>query len=334
MKNNVTVIGCGARGKMFAEEWAKREDSRIKTVFDLNSETASAVAEKVSADTAVSWEEAVNDTEINIVTIATPAAFHSKAACYAAELGKHVITEKPVALTLDQADNMVKAAEVNKVTMAVSYQYREFPCYIKLRDMFRSGDFGGPVFFRFTDVREVRPKTAMHQKNMNGGPVIDMAGHYFDLMRCITESEPISVYAKGHIFGKGKKRLKRIDDFAVDAADILVNFENGHTCSVFVNWGMPEDFEAVTDMGFAAGPDLSVQVKDYSTIEIRKDKKTETLELAKPETSDLSRKIDDFIHAIETGGTPEVSARDGRISLAVSIAALRSIETGEPQEIS
>ena len=67
--------------------------------------------------------------------------------------------------------------------------------YLKYREMIREGAFGGPVFVRVNDVREVRPKVAMHQPQVNGGPVIDLDCHLLDIMRFITGREAAGVYS-------------------------------------------------------------------------------------------------------------------------------------------
>ena len=88
---------------------------------------------------------------------------------------------------------MQAAASDAGVQMSISYQYRGRSKYCKLRELVDSGQIKGPLLARFVDCREVRPKTAMHRTSENGGPVIDMAGHYFDLMHYITGAEPASV---------------------------------------------------------------------------------------------------------------------------------------------
>ena len=263
---------------------------------------------------------------MNVVSVCTPVCFHSEVACFAASRGRHILTEKPIALTLEQADAMIAAAENGGVKLAVSYQYRCAPRHVRYREWARAGGFGGPIFARFSDIREVRPKLAMHRRSMNGGPVIDMAGHYFDLMRFYTDAEPISVRATGHVFGRSKQRLGGIDDLAIDAAEILVEMTGGHTLSVFVNWGMPEGFQTVQEE-MLCGPALAAQWVDDKLLAHRSGE-VETCDLPPVRFEGPAGPIDDLVEAIRADGQPKVPGSNGRITLRVSLAALESIETG------
>jgi predicted dehydrogenase len=238
-----------------------------------------------------------------------------------------VLCEKPIALTLDQADEMIRTAKENSVLLSTSFQYRGFTRNQKYRELFRSGAFKEPVFVRFSDVREVRPKTAMHRASMNGGPIVDMAGHYFDLMRYLTETEPVSVYARGHVFGKGKDRLSGIDDLAVDAADILVTMQKGHVLNVFVNWGMPEGFAGYQEESLTS-PTLSARMVG-NEVHLVSPKGKEVWEANAGNPPGSTVRVHDMAAAIREGRQPEVTGEDGRIALQVSLAALESIKTGK-----
>ena len=250
MEFGVAVIGCGDLGTSHADVWSSRPDAKVLTVFDPQGDRGKALAEKHNARACTSYQQAIDSDVVNVVSVCTPTCMHSEISCYAAAGGRHVLSEKPVALTLEQADAMISAAAAHNVQVAVSYQFRGAPSCRRYRSLFLDGQFGGPLFARFVDIREVRPKLAMHRESMNGGPVIDMGGHYFDLMRFITDAEPLRVSASGHVFGQGKQRLSGIDDLAVDAAEVLVEFSHGHVLSTNINWGMPEGFpEALLHFG-------------------------------------------------------------------------------------
>jgi len=254
MAFQVCIVGGGDMGRSHMKEWMQRSDAKIVSVTDANPKTAEAMARETGATAYESYVDAIRHKGVNVVAVCIPVCLHQEVACFAAEHGCHVITEKPIALTLPQAEKMIATAAKHRVKLAVSYQYREFPHFQKVRELVRAGEFGGPIFNRIVDIREVRSKLAMHRKSMNAGPVVDAAGHYFDLVRFFTGEEPLSVHARGHVFGKGKKRLDGITDFAIDAADVLVEYSGGHTLSYFCNWGMPEGFPGVYDELISGGP--------------------------------------------------------------------------------
>ncbi len=323
MPYNVAMIGCGAMGNVHAEAWTRRGD-KVVTCYDPLPDRKAAMAAKYGATPCDSMESAVRDERVQVVSVCTPVCFHSPISVFAAEHGRHVISEKPIALTLAQADAMTAAAKANRVQVAVSYQYRGLPRYQRYREIFQRDAFGGPILARFVDVRSIRPKPAMHSQSQNGGPIIDMAGHYFDLFRWITAQEPTRVYARGHVYGKGKPFLAHITDFAIDAAEILVDFTGGHVLSVLVNWGLPEGHPGYGTEELA-GPDLVVSPKGDKISERYCDR--EVLHDLAPAPFGNTVRIEDLVAAIENRQPLELDTDTARRALAVSLAALESIRT-------
>ncbi len=323
----VCIVGCGDMGRNHANCWKLREDAEIVAVCDLIEDRRLRTAEETGATPYPDYRDAIMHEGVNAVSVCVPVCFHSAVSVFAAVSKRHILCEKPIALTLDQADAMIEAARTNNVLLSTSFQYRGFARMVRIRQLIRDGAFGGPIFARFTDIREVRPKLAMHRKSENGGPVIDMAGHYFDLMRWLTGCEPVSVYARGHIFGRGKERLASVEDFAIDAADITVEMTGGHVLNALVNWGMPEGFGGISEE-LIVGPECSIRTQTGQT-EVRLVGRQETWDANEGNPPGSSVRTNDFAESIIRGRQPEVTGQDGRIALQVSLAALRSIETGE-----
>jgi len=313
-------------GRNHAAAWNAREDAEVVSVADPLEDRRTKLAESSGAVAYASNRDAILHDGVNVVSVCTPVCFHSEVACLAAEHGRHILCEKPLALTLEQANAMISVAAEHGVQLATSFQYRGFPRNVKYRELFAEGAFGGPIFLRFSDIREVRPKIAMHKQSMNGGPLIDMVGHYFDLMRFITGEEPVRVYAQGHVYGRGKPRLAEVDDFAIDAAAVEVTMAGGHVLSVLVNWGMPEGYGGFGDE-FLMGPKLSVRPVENKLEALYEDRK-EYIELGAGLPGPTVR-INDLVSAIRGESPLEVSGDDGRTALSVSLAALESIKTGK-----
>lgn len=331
MQFNVCIIGCGDMGRQHAGAWSAREDAKIVAVADPLQDRRESMAQNTGATAYRENLDAIRHPGVNVISICTPVCFHSEIACQAAENGKHILSEKPLALTLEQADAMIQAARDNNVRLVTSLQYRGFPRNVKFRELFREGAFGGPIFARFTDIREVRPKLAMHRRSMNGGPIIDMVAHYFDLLRFVTGEEPVRVYARGHVFGAGKERLAGIEDLAIDAAEVLATWAGGHTLEVFANWGMPEGFPGVADETLA-GPNLVARASG-SGLELMTRGQAEIWEPKTPTPAGPTVRINDLVAAIKENRAPEVGGEEGRIALSVSLAALESVRTGKVVEL-
>jgi predicted dehydrogenase len=324
---HVAIIGCGDMGRRHAEQWSKRPDAKVVSVYDPQEDRAAALAEKTGARICKDHQEAISGSDVQAVSVCTPVCDHPKVTLFAIEQGCHVLVEKPIALTDTEAREMIQAAADKGVQLAVSYQYRSFSRYQHYRRLFQSGELGEPIFARFTDIREVRPKLAMHRKSQNGGPLIDMAGHFFDLMRWITGCEPLSVTAWGHVYGQGKKRLEGIDDLAFDAAEVLVHFEKEHVLSAFINWGMPEGFGSVSSDSLT-GPDLHVE-QQGNVLTLKYPDRVEKIQDMKDRYEGPEARIEDLMLAIRGEKPLEVDGKAGLRALRMSLAVLKSIESGE-----
>jgi predicted dehydrogenase len=177
------------------------------------------------------------------------------------------------------------------------------------------------------DVREVRPKRAMHQRSLNNGPVLDMAPHFFDLARHFTGQEATQVFAAGHVFARGKGRVRDIPDgeLAVDAAEIQVRYGGGHVLSLLLAWGMPEAFPGIHGSQIVGPDGAAYSSKGGFEIVVNGEKETVPggVTGGGPEP-----RVNNLAEAIQGRAPLEVTGEDGREALRVSLAAFQSIETG------
>jgi myo-inositol 2-dehydrogenase/D-chiro-inositol 1-dehydrogenase/scyllo-inositol 2-dehydrogenase (NAD+) len=331
MSIGVCLIGCGAMGVQHGEAWNEREDAEIVAVFDPVEKSRNDAADKLGGKPYATYAEAIDHDGVQAVSIATPTCFHREIACYALERGRHVLCEKPLAGSRSDCDAMVAAAENSGVHLCVGHQYRDFPRNVRLKRAITEGELGSPILARYSPVLEVRPKLAMHRLSQNMGPVVDVAGHFVDLMRYFTESEPTQVFATGAIYGRGKPRLESIDDddLAVDAAHMQVRFEGGHAMTLEVVWGMPEDFPGSMSEQVIGPKGLMRKTPDSYELVFGKDE-IETLD-----SSNLgpAPRVNDLADAITKGRPVFVSGHDGRSAALTCLAAIESIETGRVVEV-
>ncbi|HEO70223.1 MAG TPA: Gfo/Idh/MocA family oxidoreductase, partial [Candidatus Hydrogenedentes bacterium] len=234
MAVGVCVIGSGDMGGQHARAWQARDDCDVLAVFDPIEERRNALAAEVGATAYETYEDAITHDGVDVVSVCTPTCFHAEIAQCAALQGRHVLCEKPIALNLEDADAMIAAARDNGVLLSISLQCRSFPRNRRMKELISAGAFGSPLFLRYVDVRDVRPKIAMHRRAMNNGPVLDMLCHFVDTARFLTGTEPESVFATGHVFGRDHPRLAEVDDIAIDAAEVQVRFTGGHVLSAFI----------------------------------------------------------------------------------------------------
>jgi len=326
MDFEAVILGCGDMGKNHAQAWSERSDARVAAVFDLDPARSEALAAKHGAKACTSAEQALATPGVNVASVCLPVCLHRPLSELALTSGCHVLCEKPIALTDADARAMIATAARCQRQLAVSYQYRAFPANQRLRELFREGALGSPIFARHVDVREVRPKLAMHSRSQNGGPLIDMAGHFFDLMRFVTGAEPVSVTAHGHCFGRARPRLATVPDPAIDSAEILVHYTGGHVLSAYVCWGMPEGHPGMTS-SYVTGP-AGIVTQEQTELRLALADRTSAFRLPNAGWGPAGR-IADLVGAIRGEHRLEVDGEVGRRALAVCLGALDSIATGK-----
>ena len=323
----VCVIGCGDRGKAYAAAWQDRDDSTVASVFDPQEGRRLALAEKMEARPHDSYTGAIEQKGVNVVCVCTPVCFHSEITVCAAENGRHVLSEKPMALTLEQADDMIGACDANGVLLTLGLQRRTFYRDRKYKELFEAGEFGSPLFFRFQDMRDIRPKIAMHRRSQNNGPLVDMLCHYMDLARFVTGAEPVNVRAVGSCYAEDKPPVNDVPDPAIDAAAVMVEMTGGHVLEAFLNWGMRLGFPG-SGQELVVGPEISAApVPDG--VEVQYADHSETWRDDGEGPVGAAGCVKWLVKAINGDAPLEVTGQDGRAALAVSLAALESIESGE-----
>jgi UDP-N-acetylglucosamine 3-dehydrogenase len=239
-KLNVCVVGCGEMGTKHAECWSKLPDARIVAVVDIVRDRAAALARAHNLnDWYTDYRPALTLVGVNVVSVCVPTCFHPEISIFAAGHGRHILCEKPIALTLEEAEAMVATARRNGVKLGVGFMRRHSPVLPVLRDWVAAGHLGRPLIYHASDMREIRPKREMHDAHANGGPVIDMGVHLFDLWSNIFDSEPVEVFAQGLKLARARRELAHIADIAYDTASILVRYASGDLGTFVVSWGLP-----------------------------------------------------------------------------------------------
>ena len=336
----VAIIGCGDMGTKHAVAWNSRSDAKIVAVCDRNADRAKALSTLYDARRYDRWEDAIEQDDVNVVSVCVPACDHRDVSVAAACAARHILCEKAMALTLEQADEMIAAAESNKVQLSICHQYRSLSRFRIMKRLIDEGRLGTPLFIRFAEMREVRPKLAMHRRSLNGGPFHDVTGHLFDLTRYLTGCEAESVTAVGNVFGQGKERLRTVTDFGIDTAEVQVRFHAGHCLSIGLNWGLPENtpghcHELVHGpMGMiysedAAQPDRFLGDVSETVRIVIKDA-SGTMQLDCDRDSDGPHAcIVELVEAIEKGTPSQFSGHEGRAALRLILASLKAVETGK-----
>jgi predicted dehydrogenase len=324
----VVIVGCGGMGSTHAAAWAETDGVAIAGAVDILPDRVAALAAKHAIPkTGDDYTAMLDAVQPDIVSVCVQADLHPAVTCYAAQRGAHVLCEKPIALTVEEAQQMIDTCRAHGVQLGIGFQRRNWTNTAFYKARVDAGEFGRPIYWKRSDIREVRPKLMMHEKRGNGGPIVDCAVHWFDQWRVILGRDPVRVYARGACHGKGKARLADVKDFAPDIGIITVDYAGGDVGEVTMDWGLPEG-TASLETEIVMGPE-ALAFREGNTITMRKGPWTRTENM---ETSHLPL-MRAFADAVRDGKPCPIRGEDGLMALKVALAALESIETGRPVDI-
>lgn len=326
----VLVVGAGAMGRNHLNGWLRAGVDEA-AVADVDEDRARGTATEAGARTFFTdYREGIESFKPDAVSVCTPANLHADVFEFSVKKGVHTLCEKPLALTLDQGRRMVRAADRSELKLAIGLQRRLSESILKIRGLLHAGTLGSPVVFSVENWAEVRFKLAMNDKNMNGGPIVDYAPHLIDLLHFFTGAQPKEVFSMGTVFARGKEEVKPIKELATDTLSTIVRYEGGNWLSLDISWGLPRGTKG-TNSEAIHGPLGSI----VGTPELERGyhlqaqgKPADEYEAVQGNLYD--REIAAFKEWVLKGKTEHslASVRDGFSALAVSVAALKSVETG------
>ena len=322
MTLGVAVIGAGEMGRKHAAHW-REAGSRVVAVHDAALERARALANAVGCEASASAQEALSRVDVDVVSVCTPTYLHAGHTVSALNAGKHVLCEKPAALTLADAQAMRRAAQRSGRQLRIGFMRRFDPAFHQLRALLSR--VGTPVLSQVTIAAGVRPKHLMHDALANGGPIIDMCCHVFHLWETLFEAQAETVSARGYTFSENKPELASIEQKALDSALITLAYPGGSLGQVQVSWGLPAGIRP-TERHTYMGPDGLITVVWNRQITMRSQAGV---------TRWTSSGVDAWLEEIRyfqrelTQGAPRRLATidDGIEALNVSLAVLESVRS-------
>ena len=318
----VLIIGAGDMGARHASAWAAA-GARVVAVCDADIRRAEAVAAPFGAQAHATPDALLQRADVHVVSVCTPTSTHAPFTVQALLTGKHVLCEKPAALTLSDAERMSEAAKRSGCELRIGFMRRFDPAYSQLLEMHTR--LGGPVLAQATIAAGVRPKRLMHDARANGGPIIDMCCHVFNLWGELFGAQPETVSARGYTFGEDRPELAGIRHKALDSAQITLEYANGTVGQVQVSWGLPSGVEP-TERHTYMGPDGLLTVNWNETMTLH------DAGGATPWRTDgtdpWNAEIGQFYRELTQGAPRRVaSLEDGIDALRVSLAVLESVRT-------
>jgi predicted dehydrogenase len=261
---------------------------------------------------------------VDVVDVCTPTDVHSQVALAAVNAGKHVIVEKPITRTLEEADQLLAAAHAAGVQLHVAHVVRYFPEYSAARNAIAAGQIGEPAVIRLTregGLPAGRPWFLDAKRS--GGIICDVMIHDIDFARWIA-GDVVRVFAR---------QLRRVgDDDAATHAHAILTHASGAISHLTASW-------AREGAGFRTSFDIagSTGLLEYATDE-RAATRTAPPKLLGggewlPGDDPWSRELREFLVTLHGGEPARVTAADGRAALEIALAAVTSAETGRAIEL-
>ena len=328
----VGLIGAGWIGAFHGETLARRlPGARLVGVADPAPGAAERLAGSLGAAKATTDPaELMADPAVEAVLIAAPARFHADLVEAAAGAGKAVFCEKPMALTVADADRAIAAAQAAGMPLQVGFNRRFDTGFRAAHDLVAAGRLGTPQLLRsltrdpgIPDPGRVPPSTIF----------LETLIHDFDTLRYLNpEAEAVEVYAVAGALAYPDFKDQGLQDTAV----VLVRFDNGAMATAEASFNAVYGYdirgEVFGSAGMATAGDIRRTTMVYHGAEgVVADTWRRNIDLFHDAyTAELAA----FADCVRSGATPEPGGRDARAALAIALAAIRSVETGSPVRLS
>jgi len=271
--------------------------------------------------------------DIEAVCVGLPTGLHAEATIAAARAGKHVFCEKPMAMSLVDADRMIEACDAAGVKLMIGQVRRYDSDWGTFKSLIDSGVIGCPVLWRQT-TGGAGPGRWFMDAEMGGGPFLDGAVHNWDFAN--------------YVFGKPVEAIGSIMTFrkttALDTGAVIVRYESGDEVMLSWSWGLPKGASA-THTHDVLGPNGVIKFpgmfnaadfgeidpKEYGAylVDTGDSKRLETF----PKRNMFAAEWEDFRDAVCGGRSPKVTGEIGKAALAVGLAVLEAGRTRKPVEI-
>lgn len=193
---------------------------------------------------ATPWDDILRDfPDLDVMAVATPDNLHTEVILAALAQGVHVMTEKPMCLSIDEADQIIELARKMNRVVAVDMHKRYDPDHLRIRDDIQKR-IGAPLYGTAYLEEPLEVSTSTFKWAEQSDPFSYVGPHWTDLIYSYYKSKPVSLSAVGQ-----KKRLVRDGINAYDAVQVRVEFENGMSINFHNNWITPSDFEGPVNQG-------------------------------------------------------------------------------------
>ena len=325
------LIGAGAIGRVHATNIHENiKGVRLAAVADVDQKAARAVAgdAKVYSD----YHEMIADPSVDGIIVCTPPFLKPDITKAASKAGKAIFCEKPISVTLGEADKMVEDVRAGRVKFQVGYQRRFDLSYLRARKTIESGELGRLLLIKEHNRDPPGPIVGWSlQPSRSGGVFLDTVSHDFDAVRWLSGSEVERVYAEGTALVY--EELGRNGDF--DTTTVVMKLKNGALAYVDSCYNTVYGFDARLEMiGTKAAVSVDAGESSFAHVLTRAGTSNEFFDSYATRWFQAYRdEMADFADSVRSGRDVKVGIADGREALRIGLAAKESIARGAPVQV-
>jgi glucose-fructose oxidoreductase len=328
-KVRYAVVGLGyiAQAAVLPSFAHARRNSSLHAIVSSSVEKLNGLGDKYRVPVRASYDEYERCLkEVDAVYLCTPNSEHADYAVRAAKAGKHILCEKPLAVTQQECERMIKAARDHNVRIMTAYRLHFEPLYLEVLELVKSGRIGEPRFFSSSFSMHTRPGGIRTQRELGGGTLFDLGVYCINTARLMFHAEPTEVFAAS--IDGARSNMPEIDEMT--SAVMRFDGDRLATFTTSFNANGVSDFRIVgTEGNIHAEPAYEHAEALGYTLTVG-----ETVRKKKGRRRDqFAAEIAYFSDCVLQGKDPEPSAEEGCWDVRVVNALYESAEKGRPVEL-
>ncbi len=334
------IVGCGVIASWHVGSIARADGAQLIAVCDEREDKAKKLGEEQKVEWYTDYQKMLEREDLDVVSLCTPSSLHPGQAVAAARAGKHVLTEKPMAITLKDADEMIEACQRAGVKLGVIFQRRVREPFLKIKRALEEGELGrvvlGDIYMKYYRSQQYYDSGAWRGtwEFDGGGALMNQGIHLIDLLQWYMG--PVET-----IYGYAEALARKIE--VEDTAVAILRFKSGAlgviegTTSVYPET-IPHRLELHGDRGSIMIEGEGIrrwEIMGEDGKVVSKAEEAEEAGKAITDPTDIGmeghiRQVKDMVEAIKEDREPIVSGEEGRKSLQIILAIYQSAKTGKP----
>jgi myo-inositol 2-dehydrogenase/D-chiro-inositol 1-dehydrogenase len=327
------LIGYGAWGSHHARAIAATAGAELVAVASRSEASrAAARADHPQARLYDDYRALLRDERLDVVDVVLPTDLHHQAGKAVLESGRHLLLEKPMALSVAHCDELIALARRGNLRLAVGHEFRLSSLWGKAHDLVRAGALGEPLYLLVELWRRPYRQGSQgwrYQIERVGNWVLEEPIHFFDMARWYLAEEPVSVYARANSRQPGHPELQ--DNFSA-----FVNFPGGKYAVVSQTLAAYEHHQVVKLTGTKGalwatwGGEMDRTFHPQFSLKYHDGAKVADVPVTKitGEVYELEDEMAMMVAAVRDGAPVAATGEDGRASVALCLAAQRSVDSG------